>query len=154
MANEQNLIPLNKRSKEDAKRIRSMGGKAHKGLAKYKITTCKSCKLPCPLKDQGTEERWKCQIPDGKRILLEAFADPSKLNSGLFQALMELNLMATTYGEKERFFNAYLNFKKEIQPTEQFLNVKQVSVGLSYKDLKQMYDASKNNKRRVSKRDR
>ena len=124
MANEQNLIPLTNRSKEDAKRIRSLGGKAHKGLKKYKITTCKSCKLPCPLKQDGTVKGWKCKVPDAKKLILEAFANPNKLTESLFMDAMELQTLAgKDFKKKKDVFYAKLDLKKEVNPSAKKLEV-------------------------------
>ena len=119
MANADNLIPVTKRSPSEQRRISAMGGRATKGIPRYKITTCKMCKLPCPLKDEGKEKKWKCKIPDAKRLVLEAALNPEKLTESLFNDVFKLQTEAQNFKQKKDAYYAKLNLKKEVAPAVQ-----------------------------------
>jgi hypothetical protein len=106
-------------SKTQAERGRK-GGKAKtltKTLSYYAKKKCKHCKLPCPLKEKGKEEEWKCKVPDAKRLILESVSNPSKLNESLIMDAMRLQSMSGEDFKKSKdTFYVKLNLKKELFP--------------------------------------
>ena len=116
---ELNLIPFNKRTPKEHQEISAKGGRATKGLPKYSLTKCKNCRLPCPNRDEGTKEGWKCKVPDAKRMILEAALYPEKLTETLFGDAFSLQTTADTFDKKLKAFYAKLNLKKETYPAVQ-----------------------------------
>ena len=114
--NDENLIPLAQRSKEDAKRIRSLGGKVAGKLPKYKQTKCRNCRLPCPIKDIATEQDL-CKIPDIQRELLEYKTDPEKITHSLVAAIFRLQQKSLS-NEKhiKPLIDSLVALKKEVNP--------------------------------------
>ncbi len=136
-----NLIPFNKMKQSESRAIQSKGGKALKGLPKYSLTKCKNCKLPCPIKEEGTKEKWKCKVPDAKRKILEAALYPEKLTESLFHDAFNLQLNADNFNKKLKTFYAKLNLKKEVDPViQKSFNVHghmgEIKVNIIREDLK------------------
>lgn len=126
-------------TKED----RSKGGQQRTKKRKvmwFMKKKCKTCHLPCPIKDQGIKENSKCKIPDVKRKILEAAFEPEKLMESIFADLMELQTIANGFEQKRDVYNAKLSLEKHVNPTDRNLNVKQITVGITFEDLKKMYD--------------
>lgn len=146
MANEQNLIPFNKRSPREHRELSAKGGKATKGIPRYKLTKCKSCKLPCPLKDEGIEKNWKCKVPDVKRKILEAAVYPEKLKESLYSDVFDLQINAKSFTEKERVFNAKLSLEKEFNSKLTQLNFQQNNITFGYEEMQKIYEKYWGNK--------
>jgi hypothetical protein len=146
--NDKNLIPLNQRSKEEAKKIQSMGGKALKGIPKYKITTCKRCKLDCPLKEKGKEAHWKCKIPDLKRKILEIGWNPANLDKAIITHLFELQTEIKTTIDRKRLLDSLMEYRKITQPPAQELNINQKSITIKLEgiDMGINYETGSNTK--------
>jgi len=135
MGNEKHLIPLNQRTESERKAIQSKGGKATKGIPKWKLKTCKRCNLPCPLKDSRSEQGLRCMIPDLKRKFLESATDPVAMINSLIMDAFALGQTAKSHKEKYDSFSAKLSLKKEIHPNTQQIEVQQ-DIGLNVADLR------------------
>ena len=129
--NDQNLIPNSQRTTRELQEMGRKGGRAGKGVPRYQLTKCKNCKLPCPIKAEGTEQGWKCKVPDTKRKILEAAIYPEKLTESLFADAFQLQLDAKNFSEKKEVFNAKLALKKEINPNTDNLNMFQQNIQIN-----------------------
>lgn len=120
--NTKGLIPFPERTQSERREIQAAGGRATKGLPRYKQTKCKNCKLgACPLREQGIAENWLCQIHDLQRKVIEAIIDPEKLTESLIGDAFELQTRAgTDFSKIKDSFYAKLNLKKELYPAPQF----------------------------------
>ena len=125
MANPENLIPMASRTPAERSAISSKGGKATKGITKWKLKTCKLCKLPCPYKDTRSEKGLRCKVPDLKRRFLESASSKEAMMESLIMDAHELGLSAKTHTQRVSSYKAKLDLKKEIYPNKQELEIKQ-----------------------------
>jgi hypothetical protein len=90
MANEQNLIPLNKRPPEEARAIRSKGGSTKSSqrdlarlIAKSKKAKCHRCKARCPLKKSNLKEDKDMTCPISEARGYAIFMDKPVMNKDI-----------------------------------------------------------------------
>lgn len=129
--NTKNLIPVTMRSKEEARALRVKGGQRksqRKTLANIQkgmnLKKCHNCVLPCPIKESNLKKdaEHTCSIPAAQRLLIEGYADPSKLDQFLFVSAMDLNRMAKesgSFSHSKDAFQASAKVKELIDPPTQ-----------------------------------
>lgn len=137
MANEKNLVPLNKRTPKERREIQRKGGAAGKGIRRPTLWRCKSCpyakdKTCSPglslLKNAGktikrpdgstykVEKSPKCVVPEARRIVLESATNPHGLLKMTKQYFIEAALNAHTIDEKLKVGLATLKLAAHIDP--------------------------------------
>jgi len=132
-------------SKVQAERGRK-GGLAKspaKTIAYFRKKSCNRCKLPCPLKDQGKEEGWKCKVPDAKRMILEAASDPNKLIGSILGDVLEMQLMAKTVKDKNLVASRKLELKRELWPNTQKHEVVNANININPDEVLKFYEETR-----------
>jgi hypothetical protein len=117
--NTQNLIPLSSRSPSERSAISAKGGASNKGRVRFDQKACSKCVLPCPFKDQGTIEKWKCKVPDMKRLVLEAATDITKLDLAMIRDAWEIETLAKNCRDKKLAFDAKRELRQILAPEPQ-----------------------------------
>jgi hypothetical protein len=141
--NAANLIPISQRTPEERAAMGRKGGLMKKGKVIFGKTKCKNCKLPCPLKDKGTNENLTCKIPDVQRKVLEIAIDPSNLDAVIIETLFDLRMMAKTPRDKKMMLDALTEIKKIITPQELNVNQKSVVINIEGINLEDDVQANK-----------
>lgn len=138
MANNQNLISLANRTPEKRNEIATKGGYATKGIKRLTLRKCTRCELGgCPLREQGIKEDWRCKLPDVKRAILEAYANPEKWFESIAGDIIECQALAKNFTEKKDLAKLKSEIKEKFLPTAQTINVNQTVV--NFKDVVSEY---------------